>query len=104
MSMRMPLLPNLHHHHNSMRPGSRMMMKMTSLEELKRCLRKLEANLRFSIQAFWVWKVQEPVLPLLADIARKYFCVPASSSPSERLFFASGNVCTKLRSSLCFSV
>jgi len=46
------------------------------------------------------WKVQEPVLPLLADIARKYLCIPALSAPSERLFSASGNVCTKLRSSL----
>jgi len=46
------------------------------------------------------WKVQEPVFPLLAEIARKYLCVPASSSPSERLFSASGNICTKLSSSL----
>ncbi len=46
------------------------------------------------------WKVQEPVLPLLADISRKYLCIPASSAPSERLFSASGNVCTRLRSSL----
>jgi hypothetical protein len=46
------------------------------------------------------WKVQEPAFPLLADIARKFLCVPASSSPSERLFSASGNICTRLRSSL----
>jgi len=46
------------------------------------------------------WKVQEPVFPLLAEIARKFLCVPASSAPSERLFSASGNICTRLRSSL----
>ncbi len=46
------------------------------------------------------WKVREPVLPLLAEIARKYLCIPASSAPSDRLSSASGNVCTKLRSSL----
>ncbi len=49
------------------------------------------------------WKVQEPVFPLLAEIARKYLCVPPSSAPSERLFSASGNICTRLRSSLVFS-
>jgi len=46
------------------------------------------------------WKTQEPVLPLLGEIARKYLCVTASSASAERLFSASGNVVTKLRSSL----
>jgi hypothetical protein len=46
------------------------------------------------------WKTQEPVLPLLGEIARKYLCVPSSSASSERLFSASGNVVTKFRSSL----
>jgi hypothetical protein len=46
------------------------------------------------------WKTQEPVLPLLGEIARKYLCVTASSAAAERLFSASGNVVTKLRSSL----
>ncbi len=47
----------------------------------------------------WLVETQEPVLPLLTGIAIKYLFVPLSSAPSERLFSASGNVETKLRSS-----
>ncbi len=61
---------------------------------------KMPALSKAKVDVLDWWKVHEPVLPLLADIARKYFCVPASSASSERLFSASGNVCTKLRSSL----
>jgi len=61
---------------------------------------KLPALPKAKMDVLAWWKVQEPVFPLLAEIARKFLCVPASSSPSERLFSASGNICTKLRSSL----
>jgi hypothetical protein len=46
------------------------------------------------------WKDHQYQLPLLAQAARKYLCVTASSAPSERLFSASGNVVTNKRSSL----
>ena len=46
------------------------------------------------------WKDHQHQLPLLAQAARKYLCVTASSAPSERLFSASGNVVTNKRSSL----
>jgi len=46
------------------------------------------------------WKAQQRYLPLLAECARKYHCIPASSAPSERLFSASGNLVSQKRSSL----
>ena len=46
------------------------------------------------------WKAQQHSLPLLAQCARKYHCIPASSAPSERLFSASGNLVSAKRSSL----
>ena len=46
------------------------------------------------------WKAQQHSLPLLAECARKYHCIPASSAPSERLFSASGNLVSQKRSSL----
>lgn len=41
-----------------------------------------------------------PKYPLLARIARRYFCVVASSVPSERLFSQAGQVITDQRASL----
>ncbi|XP_055036165.2 uncharacterized protein [Misgurnus anguillicaudatus] len=46
------------------------------------------------------WKVHRVNFPRLSKLARKYLCIPATSSPSERLFSTSGNVVTCERSCL----
>lgn len=46
------------------------------------------------------WKTQEMNFPRLAKLAKKYLCVPASSSPSERAFSTGGNIVTCHRASL----
>ena len=39
------------------------------------------------------WKLQAPSYPVLAKLAKMYLCICAPSSPSERLFSASGTLC-----------
>uniref|UniRef100_A0A9J8CLF4 BED-type domain-containing protein n=1 Tax=Cyprinus carpio carpio TaxID=630221 RepID=A0A9J8CLF4_CYPCA len=46
------------------------------------------------------WKRNEVHFPLVAKLARKYLCIPATSSPSERAFSASGNIVSCQRSAL----
>ena len=43
------------------------------------------------------WKEHESKLPLLAKIARSYFCIPVTSASSERMFSVGGNICTDKR-------
>ncbi len=46
------------------------------------------------------WKTQEIHFPRLGKLAKKYLCVPASSSPSERAFSTGGNIVTCHRAAL----
>ncbi|XP_034145491.1 zinc finger BED domain-containing protein 1-like [Esox lucius] len=46
------------------------------------------------------WKLHQVTYPKLTKLARKYLCIPATSSPSERLFSTSGNVVTCQRTCL----
>ena len=46
------------------------------------------------------WKAHEFDYPMLARVVKKYLCVPATSTPSERLFSKSGQVVSPQRASL----
>jgi len=46
------------------------------------------------------WKKNEKMFPTLAILARRYLCIPATSSPSERLFSTAGLTISKRRNAL----
>ena len=46
------------------------------------------------------WKNQQVNLPLLAQLARDVYCIPAASASSERVFSASGGIVTDKRHNL----
>ena len=46
------------------------------------------------------WKGKAAKYPIISQLARKLLAIPASSTPSERVFSAAGNIVTKKRSCL----
>lgn len=46
------------------------------------------------------WENNAARYPHLAQLAKTLLCVPATSTPSERLFSAAGNIASKKRASL----
>ena len=45
------------------------------------------------------WKTNCKKFPLLSRLATKFFCIPASSATSERVFSTTGNVVSERRTS-----
>uniref|UniRef100_A0A3B4T2Q5 HAT C-terminal dimerisation domain-containing protein n=1 Tax=Seriola dumerili TaxID=41447 RepID=A0A3B4T2Q5_SERDU len=46
------------------------------------------------------WRENEGRYPTLSKLARSLLCIPATSTPSERIFSAAGNICSQKRASL----
>lgn len=46
------------------------------------------------------WNSHETELPILANLARSYLCIPATSVASERVFSTAGDIVSSQRSSL----
>lgn len=46
------------------------------------------------------WRANAARYPTLAKLAKSFLCIPATSTPSERLFSAAGNIASKRRASL----
>lgn len=46
------------------------------------------------------WKMHERNFPRVSQLAKRYLCIPATSSPSERVFSTGGNIVTCNRAAL----
>ena len=83
--------------------GSAAAVVPKSTEELVACelaIYKQEAVLAADGDPLDWWKKNEPRYPLLANVARKYLCICATSTASERVFSTAGQVVSSRRSLL----
>ncbi|KAG9278171.1 zinc finger BED domain-containing protein 1-like [Astyanax mexicanus] len=46
------------------------------------------------------WSENEGRFPMLSKLSKSFLCIPATSTPSERIFSAAGNICSQKRASL----
>ena len=46
------------------------------------------------------WRENEGRFPTLSNLARSLLCIPATSTPVERIFSVAGNICSQKRTSL----
>lgn len=56
-----------------------------------------EPQISHSMNSFEWWATREKRYPALAELARKYLCIPATSASSERVFSTAGNVVNSKR-------
>lgn len=59
-----------------------------------------EPKLKYGVDISMWWAQRKGVYPTLAEIAKKYLCISATSVPSERVFSVGGAVVTKFRQSI----
>lgn len=59
-----------------------------------------EPQISHNMDTFEWWATREKRYPALADLARKYLCIPATSASSERVFSTAGNIVTSKRNCL----
>jgi hypothetical protein len=72
--------------------------KQTTIDEVG--LYEADTSRNGEINPLEFWRENATRYPKLAQMARKYLAIPATSVPSERLFSRTGNIATKLRCSL----
>jgi hypothetical protein len=51
-------------------------------------------QIRFNDCPLEWWKMNEKRFPMLSILTKVYLCIPATSTPSERLFSSAGNLIT----------
>ncbi|XP_076660811.1 E3 SUMO-protein ligase ZBED1-like [Halictus rubicundus] len=60
----------------------------------------VEPEIDANMDPFEWWKSHEQKMPIIAQLAKKYLCIPATSVASERVFSAAGNIVTPSRNCL----
>ena len=72
---------------NSTRSTDEDKLGKAELEQFKR-----QPQLHHDECALLWWKSNQEQFPVIAEVARKLLCVPATSVPSERIFSTAGQV------------
>lgn len=86
----------------STQPGPAALSDRDAIEvEIKSYLQSVEVDAEANPLEWW--RLHQTNFPRLANLAKKYLCIPATSAPSERAFSTGGNIvtCQRLWTSLC---
>ena len=76
----------------------RMSIREKAEKELRRYLEEPVLDIDDNVLEWW--KKNHTLFPSISVTARQLMCIPATSTPSERLFSKAGNIITKKRASL----